>query len=61
MREPLPVIKCGVCGSENEAAALYCGTCGSPLSPVDAKAIAEEVDKTTLSVTPEPDEAVVPG
>lgn len=55
------MIKCGVCGSENEAAALFCGTCGSQLSPVDAKAIADEADKTAISVTPEPDEEVVPG
>lgn len=54
------MIKCGVCGSENEAAALFCGTCGSPLSPVDETALAEQA-KTTVSPTPEPDEAVVPG
>jgi hypothetical protein len=55
------VIKCPVCGSENEAAALFCGTCGSPLSPVDAAAIADEAAKTSTETTPEPDEAVVPG
>lgn len=55
------MIKCGVCGSENEAAALFCGTCGSPLSPAEAAAIAEDATKTTVSATPEPDEAVVPG
>lgn len=55
------VIKCGVCGSENEAAALFCGTCGSPLSPAEAKAIADEATKTTVSETAGPDESVVPG
>lgn len=55
------MIKCGVCGSENEAAALFCGTCGSPLNPADAKAIADEAAKTTVSPTPEPDGEVVPG
>lgn len=55
------MIKCGVCGSENEAAALFCGTCGSPLSPAEAKAIADDAAQTTVSTTPEPDEAVVPG
>ena len=55
------MIKCGVCGSENEAAALFCGTCGSPLNPADAKAIADEAAKTTVSPTPQPDGEVVPG
>jgi Tol biopolymer transport system component len=55
------VIKCAVCGSENEAAALFCGTCGSPLAPVDTAAIADEAAKAAAATTPEPDEAVVPG
>jgi Tol biopolymer transport system component len=55
------VIKCGVCGSENEAAALFCGTCGSPLSPAEGKAIAEEAAKTAPAETPTGDDAVVPG
>ncbi len=55
------MIKCGVCGSENEAAALFCGTCGSPLNPADAQALAEQAAKTTVSPTPEPDGEVVPG
>ena len=55
------MIKCGVCGSENEAAALFCGTCGSPLTPAEAAAIADDATKTIVSSTPEPDEAVVPG
>jgi Tol biopolymer transport system component len=54
------VIKCNVCGSENEAAALFCGTCGSPLSPSDAKAIVEEATKPEV-VAPGPDDTVVPG
>jgi hypothetical protein len=54
------VIKCNVCGSENEAAALFCGTCGSPLNPADAKAIVEEATKPEpASATP--DDTVVPG
>jgi TolB protein len=54
------VIKCNVCGSENEAAALFCGTCGSPLSPAEATAIAEEA--TRPEPTPAtPDDTVVPG
>lgn len=55
------MIKCAVCGSENEAAAQFCGTCGSPLSPAEATAIAGDAAKTTISETAEPDEAVVPG
>ena len=55
------MIKCGVCGSENEAAALFCGTCGSPLSPAEATAIADDATRTAISRTPEPDEAIVPG
>jgi WD40-like Beta Propeller Repeat len=55
------VIKCGVCGSENEAAALFCGTCGSPLAPADAKAIAEEAATTATPETTSGDESVVPG
>jgi hypothetical protein len=54
------VIKCNVCGSENEAAALFCGTCGSPLSPGDAKAIVDEATKPEV-VAPGPDDTVVPG
>lgn len=55
------MIKCGVCGSENEAAALFCGTCGSPLNAADAKAIADDATKTVVSTTPDPDGEVVPG
>ncbi|MEO8272887.1 MAG: zinc ribbon domain-containing protein [Chloroflexota bacterium] len=55
------MIKCGVCGSENEAAALFCGTCGSPLSPGDGNAVADEATKIAVPTTPEPDEEVVPG
>lgn len=54
------MIKCNVCGSENEAAALFCGTCGSPLSPAEATAIVEEATKPEV-VAPGPDETVVPG
>jgi hypothetical protein len=54
------VIKCKVCGSENEAAALFCGTCGSPLSPAEATAIVEEATKPE-AVAPGPDDTVVPG
>lgn len=54
------MIKCNVCGSENEAAALFCGTCGSPLSPADATAIVEEATKPEV-VAPGPDDTVVPG
>jgi hypothetical protein len=55
------VIKCGVCGSENEAAALFCGTCGSPLTPAEAKEIADSAAETAVTPTPEPDEEVFPG
>ena len=54
------MIKCGVCGSENEAAALFCGTCGSPLAPAEAKTIADEAAKTAPEATTG-DDAVVPG
>ncbi|MEA2673126.1 MAG: TolB protein [Chloroflexota bacterium] len=54
------MIKCNVCGSENEAAALFCGTCGSPLSPAEATAVVEEATKPEV-VTPGPDDTVVPG
>jgi Tol biopolymer transport system component len=54
------VTKCGVCGSENEAAALFCGTCGSPLSPAEATPTVDET-RTAASKAPEPDESVVPG
>lgn len=60
-RGPQVVIKCGVCGSENEAAAVFCGTCGSPLSPAEATPIAEDATKTVVSKTSGPDESVVPG
>ncbi len=52
------MIKCGVCGSENEAQALFCGTCGSPLSPADAKPVVEEAKPAPPAT---PDESVVPG
>ena len=55
------MIKCGVCGSENEAAALFCGTCGSPLNPAEAKAIAEEAIEPTVPDGTTGDDAVVPG
>jgi hypothetical protein len=55
------VIKCNVCGSENEAAALFCGTCGSPLSPADAKAIVDEATKPEVVTPAGPDDTVVPG
>ena len=55
------MIKCGVCGSENEAAALFCGTCGSPLSPAEAQAIVDDATKVVVPDTQEPDESVVPG
>lgn len=54
------MIKCNVCGSENEAAALFCGTCGSPLNPAEAKAIVEEATKPDTTATT-PDDTVVPG
>lgn len=54
------MIKCNVCGSENEAAALFCGTCGSPLNPAEATAIVEEATKPEV-VAPGPDDTVVPG
>jgi hypothetical protein len=54
------VTRCGVCGSENEAAALFCGTCGSPLTPAEAKAIVEEETKPAIVET-KPDDTVVPG
>ncbi|HEY4228268.1 MAG TPA: zinc ribbon domain-containing protein [Candidatus Limnocylindrales bacterium] len=54
------MIKCNVCGSENEAAALFCGTCGSPLSPADAKAVVDDATKPEI-VAPGPDDTVVPG
>lgn len=42
------MVKCTVCGSDNEADALFCGTCGSALTPT-----------TTTPVTP-PSGEVVP-
>lgn len=55
------MIKCGVCGSENEAAALFCGTCGSPISPAEATPVVDDATKPVNTRTPEPDESVVPG
>ena len=55
------MIKCGVCGSENEAEALFCGTCGSPLTPAETKEIVEDATKATPPDGPTGDEAVVPG
>lgn len=55
------MIKCGVCGSENEAAALFCGTCGSPLSPAEAQPVVDEVVKPTPLDPATGDDAVVPG
>ena len=55
------MIKCGVCGSENEAAALFCGTCGSPLNPAEGKAIADEAIEPTPPEGTTADDAVVPG
>lgn len=54
------MIKCGVCGSENEAAALFCGTCGSPLTPAEAKAIVEETKPQPIDAGAGGD-TVVPG
>ncbi len=54
------MIKCTVCGSENEAEALFCGTCGSPLSPAEAKSIAQDTQTKVVEPTT-PDESVVPG
>jgi hypothetical protein len=54
------VIKCGVCGSENEAQALFCGTCGSPLAPAEAAPVPQETKPTPIE-TAAPDESVVPG
>ena len=53
--------KCGVCGSENEAEALFCGTCGSPLSPAEATAIAAQAKVAQETVAGAPDDVVVPG
>ena len=55
------MIKCGVCGSENEAAALFCGTCGSPLNPADAQPVVDEVVEPTVPEPTSADDAVVPG
>lgn len=55
------MIKCGVCGSENEAAALFCGTCGSPLSPSAAKAIANEAATKPTGGSEDGDGSVIPG
>ncbi|MCI0346131.1 MAG: hypothetical protein L0221_11920, partial [Chloroflexi bacterium] len=55
------MIKCGVCGSENEAAALFCGVCGSPLGPAEARDIADEAARRTGTETTPTDESVVPG
>ena len=54
------MIKCGVCGSENEAAALFCGTCGSALTPAQAQEIVDEATKPEVLGTT-PDDTVVPG
>lgn len=40
---------------------MFCGTCGSPLSPSEATAIAEDAAKTTVIETTPTDESVVPG
>jgi Tol biopolymer transport system component len=55
------VIKCGVCGSENEPEALFCVTCGSPLSPAEAKAIVDDATKVTETAASTGDDSVVPG
>ena len=55
------VIKCGVCGSENEAEALFCGTCGSELPRPDTAAIAKQAEETTAVDTASTDDSVVPG
>lgn len=55
------MVKCGVCGSENEAAALFCGTCGSPLSPSDATALANEAETKPTTGSESGDDGVIPG
>jgi len=55
------VIRCGVCGSENEAEARFCGTCGSPLTPAEATAIAKASDEAAKPETGAGDDVVVPG
>ena len=54
------MVKCGVCGSENEPQALFCGTCGSPMPQAAPKPPEPEV----VTPAPEPttpDGTVTPG
>ena len=52
------MVKCAVCGSENEPQALFCGTCGSPM-PQAAKPPEPEVVPEPEPVVP--DGTVIPG
>lgn len=38
------MVKCGVCGAENEAEALFCGVCGSRLTPEVAETLVTEAE-----------------
>ncbi len=49
------MVKCAVCGSENEPQAMFCGTCGSPMPQAAAPKPEPEV------VVPEPEPAVPDG
>ncbi|HET7182622.1 MAG TPA: zinc ribbon domain-containing protein [Candidatus Limnocylindrales bacterium] len=49
------MVKCAVCGSDNEPQALFCGTCGSPMPQAAAKPPEPEV------VTPAPEPATPDG
>jgi Tol biopolymer transport system component len=53
------MVKCGVCGSENEPQALFCGTCGSPMPQATAKPEPEVVTPEPEPVVP--DGTVIPG
>jgi Tol biopolymer transport system component len=53
------MVKCAVCGSENEPQALFCGTCGSPMPQAAAKPPEPEVVPEPEPVVP--DGTVIPG
>ncbi|HJP87987.1 MAG TPA: zinc ribbon domain-containing protein [Candidatus Limnocylindrales bacterium] len=54
------MVKCAVCGSENEPQALFCGTCGSPMPQAAPKPPEPEV-VTPAPEPVEPDGTVTPG
>jgi dipeptidyl aminopeptidase/acylaminoacyl peptidase len=55
------MVKCAVCGSENEPQALFCGTCGSPMPQAAPKPVEEAVTPEPPPPPPPPDDTVIPG